>query len=264
MTARSVPCKRELHWVADIQSSIQDNRFKLFAQSILPLDPNEQCQMYEILLRLKNDEGSMVSPGLYIPAAERFGLMHDVDLWVIENVFLYSKKLNAVNDTGTVKLFINLSANSLSDSTVCDFIIQKLEELDIEDGSICFEITETAVIKNITQANRMISTLKSKHVEFALDDFGSGMSSFGYLKNLEVDYLKIDGSFVKNMADNNVDQAMVAAMNKIGNVMKIKTIAEHVENETTLHTLHQLNIDYAQGFYFSDPIPIEDLLEEKH
>lgn len=253
--------QKELYWVADIQSSIQDNRFKLFTQAITPVDPDEAVSMYEVLLRLKDDDNNMVSPGEYIPAAERFGLMKDVDLWVIKNALNYSKLLNSNANAPRIKLFINLSANSLSDNKVCDYIINVLDELSLPKGCICFEITETAAIKNITQANKMITELKSKNIEFALDDFGSGMSSFGYLKTLDVDYLKIDGRFVVNMAENKIDYAMVAAMNEIGSVMNIKTIAEHVEDSLTFEKLKELGIHYAQGYYFSMPRPIDDLLK---
>lgn len=250
---------KELHWVADIQSSIQDNRFRLYAQDITPIHSTEPTTMYEVLLRLQDDEGNMVSPGLYIPAAERFGLMHDVDIWVIKNALRYSKQLNSNNPGRLITLFINLSANSLDDQ-ICDIIIKTLDELQLPKGSICFEITETAAMKNIEQANKIITALHAKNVQFALDDFGSGMSSFAYLKSLNVDYLKIDGSFVQNMAVNKVDKAMVAAMKEIGNVMRIQTIAEHVENETTLDRLKELGVDYAQGYHLSTPHPIEDLI----
>ena len=135
-----------------------------------------------------------------------------------------------------------------------------MNELNIQKGSVCFEITETAAIKNIDQVNKMITELKSKNAEFALDDFGSGMSSFGYLKNLNVDYLKIDGSFVLNMSENKIDYAMVAAMKEIGTIMGIKTIAEHVENISTLEKIKDLGVDYVQGYYLSTPRPIDELL----
>ena len=135
-----------------------------------------------------------------------------------------------------------------------------MDELNLPEGSICFEITETAAIKNIAVASKVIDDVKSRNVEFALDDFGSGMSSFSYLKNLNVDYLKIDGGFVLNMAENTIDHAMVSAMNEIGNIMGIETIAEHVENSNTYEKIKALGINYAQGYHLSKPRPIDELL----
>ena len=161
-------------------------------------------------------------------------------------------------------LFINLSANSIVDKDFCDFAESELKRHSIQPGQLCFEITETSAIKNIQQARHFMSTLKAHNCEFALDDFGSGMSSFTYLKNLPVDYLKIEGSIVSDMINDQIDHAMVAAINQIGRVMKIKTIAEHVENTATLDQLKSIGVDFAQGYHIDRPFPIEDISHILH
>lgn len=248
---------KELSWVADIQNSLKDNRFKLYVQPIhTSTGKLPEIRMYEILLRLKDDEGNVSSPGNYIPAAERFGLMRDVDQWVVEQVM---QTLGAMPNTDNICLFVNLSANTLSDKSFCDYILKLMDEHKVNGNSICFEITETAAIRNIRQAIDFIKTLKQTNCFFALDDFGTGMSSFSYLKDLPVDYIKIDGSLVTDIHNNNVSHAMVAAINEVGNVMKIETIAEHVENEMIMLRLHEIGVNFVQGFHFGMPKPIETL-----
>jgi Amt family ammonium transporter len=248
---------KELSWVADIQNSLKDNRFKLYAQPIYTaLGKQPEIRMYEVLLRLKDDEGNISSPGNYIPAAERFGLMRDVDQWVIEQVV---KTLHEIGDTRDICLFVNLSANTLSDKSFCAHILQLIEDYKIDGNSLCFEITETAAIRNVRQAVDFITALKQTNCFFALDDFGTGMSSFSYLKDLPVDYLKIDGSLVTDIHSNNISHAMVAAINEVGSVMSIKTIAEHVENESTLRRLNEIGVNFVQGFHFGLPKPIGTL-----
>ena len=250
---------QELSWVADIETSLKDQRFNLYIQAISPVDIKNTNKMFEVLLRLKDDNGNIISPGKYIPAAERFNLMHAVDVWVVQKVI---KKIEAMSQSGQAEVprfFINLSANSITDQSFCNYVLDLLNKHDIPKHSICFEITETAAIKNMDQAISFISQLKKAHCLFALDDFGSGMSSFTYLKNLPVDYLKIDGSIVNKMDKNKADQAMVAAINQIGQVMNIKTIAEHVENKAILSGLNEIGVTYAQGYYIGRPFSIDQL-----
>ena len=251
---------QELSWVADIETSLKDQRFKLYIQAIAPVNTSKKSNlMYEVLLRLKDDDGNIISPGEYIPAAERFNLMHAVDVWVVHEII---KKIEAMQQSGekeTPRIFVNLSANSITDQSFCDYVLELLEQHPITKHSICFEITETAAIKNMDQAINFINQLKQAHCLFALDDFGSGMSSFTYLKNLPVDYLKIDGSLVNKMDKNTADQAMVAAINQIGRVMDIKTIAEHVENEDILSGLKKIGVTYAQGYHLGRPFSIDEL-----
>jgi diguanylate cyclase (GGDEF)-like protein len=252
---------QELSWVADIETSIKDQRFKLYAQPIVPVDPSMKTRsMFEILLRLKDDAGNIISPGAYIPAAERFGLMRAVDIWVAAEVIKEIEIIHKRGDYETPLAFINLSANSIIDKGFCDYILTLIKDHDIPDNSICFEITETAAIKNIEQAKDFMLHLKKANCLFALDDFGTGMASFSYLKNLPVDYLKIDGSFVNKMDENTVDQAMVAAIHQIGQVMSIQTIAEHVENEASMANLKNIGIAYAQGYHICKPMPLDEVV----
>lgn len=250
---------QELSWVADIETSLKDQRFNLYVQAIAPVDIKNTDKMFEVLLRLKDDNGNIISPGKYIPAAERFNLMHAVDVWVVQKVI---KKIEAMSQAGQAevpRIFINLSANSITDKSFCNYVLDLLNKHRIPKHSICFEITETAAIKNMDQAISFINQLKKSHCLFALDDFGSGMSSFTYLKNLPVDYLKIDGSIVNKMDKNKANQAMVAAINQIGQVMNIETIAEHVENQAILSSLNEIGVTYAQGYYIGEPFSIDEL-----
>ncbi len=245
---------RELSWVANINDSILNDRFCLYAQPIISVANPMATRMYEVLLRVKDDNGNIISPGKYIPAAERFNLMRDVDEWVMINI------LQKISDNPKLPcLFINLSANSITDKEFCAFAESELKRHCIQQNQLCFEITETSAIKNIQQARTFMSALKDYNCQFALDDFGSGMSSFTYLKNLPVDYLKIEGSIVSDMINDQIDHAMVAAINQIGRVMKIKTIAEHVESTATLEQLKTIGVDYAQGYHIDEPFPIEDI-----
>ena len=251
---------QELSWVADIETSLKDQRFKLYIQPIVAVDKNKNTDaMFEVLLRLKDDDGNIISPGEYIPAAERFNLMHAVDVWVVHEVI---KKIEAMQQSGekeTPRIFVNLSANSITDQSFCNYVLGLLKQHPIPRHSICFEITETAAIKNMDQAINFINQLKKAHCLFALDDFGSGMSSFTYLKNLPVDYLKIDGSIVNKMDNDTANQAMVAAINQIGQVMHIETIAEHVENKEIMSALNDIGVTYGQGYYIGKPFSIDKL-----
>jgi EAL domain-containing protein (putative c-di-GMP-specific phosphodiesterase class I) len=183
--------------------------------------------------------------------------MPAIDRWVVSNTFrmLTLDNKRAEQHAGTV--CINLSGQSLSDERFMDFLIREIHDSGVTPGLLCFEITETAVIANLCTATKFISRLRELGCRLALDDFGVGLSSFGYLKNLAVDYLKLDGCFVQNMISDNIDFAMVEAINQIGHTMEMKTIAEYVENEATLQAVREIGIDYAQGYYISKPLPIE-------
>lgn len=252
---------KELSWVANIEESLKNNRFELYAQPIVAIDKQSgNTDMYEVLLRLRDDDGQILSPGEYIPAAERFGLMRAIDLWVVTESIKKVEAMYASGQTEIPVMFINLSANSLVDKSFCKNVLQLINDHHLPDRSICFEITETAAIKNIHHARELMDELKKAHCLFALDDFGTGSSSFTYLKNLPVDYLKIDGSFVMDMDTNTVDQAMVAGIHQIGSVMSIQTIAEHVENETVFNSLKEIGVTFAQGYHIRKPFPLNQLL----
>jgi len=189
--------------------------------------------------------------------------MHLIDRKIIRETFSYIKKYSE-NDDNNTHFAINLSGNTLTDKDIIHDIKNMVSEFDINTKSVCFEITETAAIKNLKQAKKLIKELKTTGFKFALDDFGSGLSSFQYLKNLPVDYLKIDGSFVADMVNNTIDHAMVAAINEVGHVMGIKTIAEYVENDQIIKKLKEINVDFGQGYGIEQPMPIEEVLPLKN
>ncbi|MDH3561294.1 MAG: EAL domain-containing protein, partial [Gammaproteobacteria bacterium] len=249
-----------MQWVQRIQNVLEESRFRLFFQPIAKLNPaaGEENRIHgEVLIRMLDENNELVGCGAFIPSAERYGLMPAIDRWVIENTFnmlnLDKSRINRRMST----CCINLSGQSLSDDRFMDFLLNQIKDSGITPGLLCFEITETAVIANLSQASRMISTLREMGCRFALDDFGVGLSSFSYLKNLSVDYLKLDGCFVQNMMKDNIDLAMVKAINQIGHTMNIKTIAEFVENQATLRAVRDIGVDYAQGYAIARPAPME-------
>lgn len=243
----------EMQWVSRITSALEENRFVLYAQAIKPtFGENDEFSHKEILIRMKDEEGKLIPPFSFIPAAERYNIMPSIDKWVIENSFKYL----AASDDHTEKLSINLSGNTLSDETLLIHISEKLKHYNIEPERICFEVTETNAITRMSHAINLMRELRAIGCKFSLDDFGSGLSSFAYLKNMPVDYLKIDGAFIKDIVDDPIDLAMVSAINQIGHIMGIKTIAEFVENNDILNVLKALHVDYVQGYGIEKPVPL--------
>jgi len=248
----------EMQWVTRLNQAFEKDRFCLYAQPIVPLDSSSD-KHYELLIRMVDEDGIIIPPGGFLPAAERYNLITQIDRWVIENAFrLLAENPNFLNQINFIS--INLSGQSLTEQSVLSFIITQLNETGIKAEKICFEITETAAISNLSTAIKFISTLKELGCRFALDDFGSGLSSFAYLKSLPVDYLKIDGMFVKDIVDDPIDHAMVKSINEIGQVMGMKTIAEFMENDEIKGMLQKIGVDYAQGYGIGKPQPFEDLL----
>jgi len=237
--------------VSRLNRALEEDMFCLYAQAIVPLDGSVDDH-YELLIRLKNEKGEIIPPGAFLPAAERYDLMPEIDRWVIKKAFgLLADNPALQKEIGFCS--INLSGQSLTDPGMLEFIIAQLKESGIKANNICFEITETAAISNLYTADRIIVALKKYGCQFALDDFGSGLSSFGYLKNLPVDYLKIDGMFVKDIVNDPIDHAMVKSINDIGHVMGMKTIAEYVENDKIRAMLKEIGVDYAQGYGVGKP-----------
>ncbi len=248
----------EMQWVSRLNHALAENRFCIYAQAIEALNPGDKNH-YELLIRKIGKDNEIIPPGAFLPAAERYDLISEIDKWMIETSFTMLKQnpdfLETVNFCS-----INLSGQSLSSMDALNFIILKIDELKIPAEKICFEITETAAISKLSTAMKFISTLKGLGCQFALDDFGSGLSSFGYLKNLKVDYLKIDGIFVKDILNDPIDHAMVKSINDIGHVMGMHTIAEFVENSETVEALKEIGVDYVQGYGVGKPRPLEELL----
>ena len=245
----------ELHWASRISEALEQNRFRIHAQSIYPLDAARSGSAHiEILVRMEDENGYLVPPASFIPAAERYDLMGAVDQHIIRETF----KFIGDHDGENICFSINLSGNSLNDDNLAHFIKQCMKEFEVSARLVCFEITETSAITNLVKTRNLIEELQTEGFKFALDDFGSGLSSFSYLKNLPVDYLKIDGGFVRDMVNNKIDHAMVAAINQIGHIMDIKTIAEFVENDDIIEKLQGLGVDFAQGYGISRPKPLSD------
>lgn len=247
----------EMHWVSRLRQALQENRLQLYCQKIVPLDDGatNAGAHFELLLRLRDEEGRLVPPGAFLPAAERFGLMPVIDRWVISSAFANFQRLTPDPAEQLEMCAINLSGASVSDPEFLSFILHELALYQIPPGKVCFEITETVAIANLTQAIALINELRAVGCKFALDDFGSGMSSFAYLKHLPVDYLKIDGGFVKDMLNDAADAAMVEAINHIGHTMGLRTIAEFVENDAIRARLAAMKVDFAQGYGIGKPVP---------
>jgi diguanylate cyclase (GGDEF)-like protein/PAS domain S-box-containing protein len=248
----------EIFRATELRDALENDRFRLYYQPIVPLFPsNDDSSHYEILLRLLDAKDNIVLPATFIPAAERFGIMAAIDRWVIRTVCRYAAEV--VGSSLGTGIAINLSGNSLKDDSLLDFVHQQLFDTTLPPERFCFEITETAAIGNLKQATGLITELKKSGCRFALDDFGSGLSSFTYLKYLPVDYVKIDGSFVRDMVVEPIDHAMVAAINQVGHTMGIQTIAEYAESEAIVAQLKALNVDYAQGYAIGSPRPLEEM-----
>ncbi len=239
----------EMEWVTRINKAFEENRFCLYSQAISHLSGREEGDHFETLVRIIGEDDTLIMPAIFIPAAERYGLMPAIDRWVIKTTLDELDKMYAPGTGRTLRTCaINLSGASLNDEQMLAYIHTQLNQHQISPDNICFEVTETAAITNLTKARQFITSLNAVGCRFSLDDFGSGMSSFAYLKNLPVNYLKIDGGFVRDLLTNPVNHAMVAAINNIGHVMGIQTIAEFVENEPLLNEVTAMGIDYAQGY----------------
>ncbi|MFW2372555.1 MAG: EAL domain-containing protein [Gammaproteobacteria bacterium] len=245
----------QMHWATRINQALDKGQFLLYWQPVVAMDTGYKTRHWEVLIRMRDEDGSVVAPDIFIPAAERYNLMHKVDRWVIKGVFTAMKHINE-QESGEIVLAINLSGISLADDDMLNFILTEAMMNNVDFAQICFEITETAAISNLAKATKFIKALRKRGCLFALDDFGSGLSSFAYLKNLPVDYIKIDGSFVKDMQTDSIDRAMVAAITHIGHVMTIQTIAEWVDDEHTLSLLKDIGVDFAQGYYLGRPVPL--------
>jgi EAL domain-containing protein (putative c-di-GMP-specific phosphodiesterase class I) len=240
----------DMSWATQVRDMLEHDRFQLVYQPIVSTDSSEVLD-YEVLVRMVCDDGQVILPGGFMPAAERFGLIHSVDRWIVRRAIL---ELAALHGHGQrISFSINLSGKAFEDETLLPLIRTLLDDTALDPTWVTFEITETAAIANLAAAETFISALKDIGCQFALDDFGSGFSSFAYLKHLPVDKLKIDGAFVKGMAHSSVDQAMVESMNQVAHALGKLTIAECVENGETLKILREMGVDRAQGNHIGLP-----------
>lgn len=254
----------QLKWIHTIRRALDDDRFRLYCQSIVPIgNTDKQSMHHEILLRLMDENGEIHKPSSFISVAEKYHLMPSIDRWVVRTTFnLLHDRMKRTDQIGVFS--INLSAQSLEDENFLNFVVDQLDRTDVPAEKICFEITETTAISNLMVATRYMSILRGMGCRFSLDDFGRGFSSYAYLKNLKVDYLKIDGSFVRDLAEDDVDRAMVDSINQIGHMMGIETIAEFVESEEVLQQLIEIGVDHVQGFQIGKPLPMwHGMLDEE-
>ncbi len=244
----------ELGWAARLAQCVEEQRFFLLCQRVQPLCcASEEPEYLELLLRMRSENGGIILPMAFIPAAERYGLMGSIDRWVIHQTLTCLQRIRLEGAVNVPRFAINLSGTSLSDGGLLDFVLEQFDLTGVPPASICLEVTETAAVANLSRAACLMHRLRELGCRFALDDFGSGLSSFTYLRNLPVDYLKIDGSFVRTIAEDSVNLAMVDAIRRVGEVMGIRTIAESVESQAILDRVRDIGVDFAQGRFIHTP-----------
>lgn len=245
-------------WVAGIMKGLTEDRFRLYVQPIVPMDGDQQELHYEVLIRYLNDDGSIVLPQEFLPTAERYNLIEKIDSWVV-NKMVEWLKVNHASVEHTL-FSMNLSGRSIGSPTFHKFLKRELEESDIDKTALCFEITETSVVDNMKQSVEFINSIKNLGVRFSLDDFGTGLSSFSYLKQFPVDYLKIDGEFIRDIIEDDASFVFVRSMSEVGHCLEMKVIAEYVESDEMFDKLRAANIDFIQGYTVGRPVDIQSLL----
>lgn len=254
----------EMQWVARARQALEEDRLLLYGQAIVSLaEPGDHVDHYEVLVRMRDEEGKTIPPMAFIPAAERYHLMPALDRWVIGNAIEILGDKDIAELCPGLKLNINLSGQSLSDNDLLEFVIGELLRRAVDPTKICFEITETSAVANLVQATRFMGVLEALGCRFALDDFGSGLSSFGYLRNLSVESIKIDGSFVRDVLVDHIDLAMVQSINTIGHTLGLKTVAEFVETQEIAAKLREIGVDMAQGYAIDRPKPLREAIIER-
>ncbi|MBI5938648.1 MAG: EAL domain-containing protein [Betaproteobacteria bacterium] len=248
----------EMHWVSRLQWALEHDRFVLYRQNIVPLQANgDDGANCELLVRMLDENGQITSPGAFLPAAERYNLAPALDRWVIRRFLSSLAQKRARFDGAVRRVFINLSGMTINDDGFYDFLRDELRRSEVPPSMLCFEVTETAAIGNLGRAVSFMQGIRAEGCAFALDDFGAGLSSFSYLKTIPVDYLKIDGTFVRDIIDDPLDRAIVESINRVGHVVGLKTIAEFVENDAVRAQLREIGVDHAQGYGLHLPEPLE-------
>jgi diguanylate cyclase (GGDEF)-like protein/PAS domain S-box-containing protein len=251
---------REMQWVGRIARAVEDGRLELYAQRIVGISPKAvDTAFFELMVRLRDEDGTLVPPNEFIPAAERYNVMVMVDRWVINRAIELLESCLS-QDRRLPLVAVNLSGTSINDEDFLEYVLSRLRDERVA-RALCFEITETAAVASLSKATFFMRELKARGCRFSLDDFGSGVSSFVYLKTLPVDFLKIDGHFAAHVAHDAVDRSMVEAIAKIGNAMQVATIAEKVESAEVLQVLKQIGVDYIQGFHLAEPCAIEEVFD---
>ena len=251
---------REMDWVQRIHQAVDEDRFCLFAQEIVPLNGQGAADhRLEVLIRMRDENGHIVPPSSFLPAAERYGLMKVIDRWVVCSTFRILAARRATEEAPIASCSINLSGATIGDGEFLDFLKAAFKQFDVSPHMICFEVTETSAIVNLDAARVFVRNLRDLGCAFSLDDFGTGMSSFNYLKELPVDIIKIDGAFVKNLMNDRADRAMVEMICHVGHTMGKKIVAECVEQDVVFDALRDIGIDYGQGFGIAKPKPFTSL-----
>lgn len=249
----------EMKWASRIEQALDEDRFVLYAQHIVPLRKSISGQHFEILVRIRDDEGNLTSPGAFLPAAERYHLASRIDRWVVQNTFR-SLESRAIDVGSIATISINLSGQSIGDQVFHRFLADMIESAKFDVGKLCLEITETAAITHIGQAQNFIGDMRDLGIRIALDDFGAGASSFGYLKSLPVHFLKIDGQFVRGLMSDPLNLAAIRCFVEVARVVGIQTVAEFVEQQEEVSQLAELGVDYGQGYLLHKPEPLADVL----
>jgi len=250
--------QESMEWVSGIMEGFSEDRFCLYVQPIVSIDRDEKHTHYEVLIRYRSADDSIICPGDFLPPAERYNLIERIDNWVVSNVLAWLQEHQ--HRLSDVMFSINLSGRSIGSQTFHKFLRESLEASSIKMSSLCFEITETAVVDNVERSVEFINSIKELGVKFSLDDFGTGLSSFSYLKQFPVDYLKIDGEFVRDILEDDKSYVFVRSMTEVGHCLDMKVIAEFVESDTMFDKLREANVDYIQGYTVGKPVPIESLL----
>jgi EAL domain-containing protein (putative c-di-GMP-specific phosphodiesterase class I) len=250
--------QESMEWVSGIMEGFSEDRFCLYVQPIVSIDRDEKHTHYEVLIRYRSTDGSIISPGDFLPPAERYNLIERIDNWVVSSVIAWLQEHQ--HELGEVMFSINLSGRSIGSQTFHKFLRESLEASSINMNSLCFEITETAVVDNVERSVEFINSIKELGVKFSLDDFGTGLSSFSYLKQFPVDYLKIDGEFVRDILEDDKSYVFIRSMTEVGHCLDMKVIAEFVESDTMFDKLREANVDYIQGYTVGKPVSIQTLL----
>jgi EAL domain-containing protein (putative c-di-GMP-specific phosphodiesterase class I) len=245
----------EIQWLQRLQGALKDNRFQLYYQIIVPVQGTNGGPAMEVLIRLRDENGQELPPAEFMRAAERYRLMGLVDRWVVQTT-LAALGRGAIPVQPDRSVAINISGQTLGDLQFLEFVVECLDSTGVAPAQICFEITESAVVANLEHARRFVGVLHGMGCHFALDDFGSGVGSFSNLKNLPLDYLKIDGSFIRNLSRDTVNQAMVTAMIKLARTLNFKVIAEQVEDSAAVEAAKRMGVDYLQGYAIGKPQPL--------
>ena len=252
----------DMHLVSEIQQTLDSDGFELMSQPIVALGDGAKQTRFEILLRMKDSKGNKVSSDAFFGAAERYQLMQQIDRWVVSTTMSKLGEHRDFLESSDASFAINLSGQSLGDDDILRFIEDEMESSGVPAASLCFEVTESAAVSNRRKAQAFINALRKHGCRFSLDDFGAGLSSFAYLKNFQVDTLKIDGGFIRDITDNRISESMVAAITQVAKVMELETVAEYVESKKIKTLITKLGVDYAQGHAIGKPVSLDSVLSE--